>query len=137
MKKKDINKVTSQLNILPTVANLLNLEYHPNYYLMPDAFDNKYKGLVFFSDYSWYDGNVYVDNGKVTNGKNISEQELEEKNNLVNKLIKINDTVLTTDYFKNVKSLQSWSDFFTILVDMVLVGKVLVDMDNNNNNLVY
>ena len=74
---------------------------------MPDAFDDNYKGLVFFSDYSWYDGNVYVDNGKVTNGKNISEQELEEKNNLVNKLVKINDTVLTTDYFKNVKSLQS------------------------------
>ena len=107
MKKKNVNKVTSQLNILPTVANLLNLEYHPNYYLMPDAFDDNYKGLVFFSDYSWYDGNVYVDNGKVTNGKNISEQELEEKNNLVNKLVKINDMVLTTDYFKNVKSLQS------------------------------
>ena len=107
MKKKDVNKVTSQLNILPKVANLLGLEYHPNYYLMPDAFDENYKGLVFFSDYSWYDGNVYVDNGKVTSGKNISEQELEEKNNLVNKLVKINDMVLTTDYFKNVKSLQS------------------------------
>lgn len=107
MKKKDVNKVTSQLNILPTVANLLGLEYHPNYYLMPDAFDENYKGLVFFSDYSWYDGNVYVDNGKVTNGKNISEQELEEKNNIVNKLIKINDTILTTDYFKNIKSLQN------------------------------
>lgn len=104
MKKKNINDVTSQLNILPTVANLLGLEYHPNYYLMPDALDNNYKGFVFFSDYSWYDGNVYVDNGIVTNGGKISEQELDEKNNLVNQLIKINDAVLTTDYFKNIKS---------------------------------
>ena len=70
---------------------------------MPDALGDNYKGLVFFSDYSWYDGNVYVDNGVVTNGKKISEQELLEKNEYVNKLVKINDAVLTTDYFKNIK----------------------------------
>ena len=103
MKRKDIKEVTSQLNILPTVANLLGLEYHPNYYLMPDALGDNYKGLVFFSDYSWYDGNVYVDNGVVTNNKKISEQDLLEKNEYVNKLVKINDNVLTTDYFKNIK----------------------------------
>lgn len=103
MKKTDIKKVTSQLNILPTVANLLGLEYHPNYYLMPNALSEDYKGLVFFSDYSWYDGNVYVDNGIVTNNKKISEEELNEKNNLVNELVKINDSVLSTDYFKNIK----------------------------------
>lgn len=103
MKRKNVKEVTSQLNILPTVANLLGLEYHPNYYLMPDALGDNYKGLVFFSDYSWYDGNVYVDNGVVTNGKKISEQELLEKNEYVNKLVKINDAVLTTDYFKNIK----------------------------------
>ena len=27
---------------------------------------------------------------------------LNEKNNFVNKLVKINDSVLTTDYFKNI-----------------------------------
>lgn len=107
MKKKNINDVTSQLNILPTVANLLGLEYHPNYYLMPDALGKDYDGFVFFSDYSWYNGKVYVDNGVVTNNGKISEKELVEKNNLVNKLVKINDAVLTTDYFKNIKSHQN------------------------------
>ena len=29
--KKTINKVTSQLNILPTVLNLFGIEYNPNY----------------------------------------------------------------------------------------------------------
>ena len=103
MQRKDISKVTSQLNILPTMLNLLGLEYHPNYYLMNDAFDKNYKGLVFFNDYSWYDGNVYVENNKVTNGKSIDEEELNEKNELVNKLVKINDAVITTDYFKTLK----------------------------------
>ncbi len=103
MKKKNVKDVTSQLNILPTVANLLGLEYHPNYYLMEDALGDDYEGLVFFSDYSWYDGNVYVDNGVVTNNGKISEEELNRKNNLVNNLVKINDAVLTTNYFKNLK----------------------------------
>ena len=103
MKRVDIKEVTSQLNILPTIANLFGLEYHPNYYLMPDALNTGYKGIVFFKDYSWYDGNVYVENGIVTNGKKIKEEEFMQKNELVNKLIKINDTVLTTDYFKNIK----------------------------------
>lgn len=107
MKKKNINDVTSQLNILPTVANLFGLEYHPNYYLMPDALGDDYDGFVFFNDYSWYNGKVYVDNGVVTNNGKISEQELLEKNNLVNELVKINDAVLTTDYFKNIKSHQN------------------------------
>ena len=107
MKKKNVNDVTSQLNILPTVANLFGLEYHPNYYLMPDALGDDYEGLVFFNDYSWYNGKVYVDNGVVTNNGKISDKELVEKNNLVNKLVKINDAVLTTDYFKNIKSHQN------------------------------
>ncbi len=104
MKKSNVNKVTSQLNILPTVLNLFGLEYHSNYYLMGDALDDDYDGLVFFNDYSWYDGNVYVDNGVVTNDGDIGEEELMRKNELVNKLIKTNDAVLTTDYFKNIKN---------------------------------
>lgn len=102
MKKKNIKDVTSQLNILPTVANLFGLEYHPNYYLMPDALGDDYEGFVFFSDYSWYNGEVYVDNGKITNDGKISEKKLLEMNELVNKLVKINDAVLTTDYFKKI-----------------------------------
>ena len=49
MKKVNVDEVTSQLNILPTVANLMGLDYHSNYYLMPDALSNNYEGLVFFN----------------------------------------------------------------------------------------
>ena len=102
MRKVNVNDVASQLNILPTTLNILGLEYHPNYYLMPDALGDDYEGLVFFNDYSWYDGNVYVENGIVTNDKSISDEKLLETNNKVNLLAKINDAVLTTDYFKNI-----------------------------------
>ena len=100
--KKKITSVTSQLNILPTLLNLYGLEYHPNYYIGEDALNNNYHGKVFFSDYSWYDGNVYVEGGEVTNKKYISKEELERKNILINEIAKKNDLTLKYNYFKKI-----------------------------------
>ncbi len=102
-KKVNINKVTSQLNILPTVLNLLGIEHNPNNYIGNDALDPKYEGIVFFSDYSWYDGNVYVAGGEVTNGKHISYEKLEEKNYYISSITKKNDLALKYNYFKGIK----------------------------------
>lgn len=102
MKKQTIKEVTSQLNILPTTINLFGLEYHPNYYIGSDALNPDYKGYVFFPDYSWYDGNVYVEGGIVTNGKEIEPTALEEKNHYINYVIKKNDLTLKYNYFKYI-----------------------------------
>lgn len=98
--KKDINHVTSQLNILPTTLNLFGIDYNPNNYIGEDALSNKYSGIVFFNDYSWYDGNVYVEGGLVTNGKKISSEKLEEKNYYISYITKKNDLALKYNYFK-------------------------------------
>ena len=105
--KKKITSVTSQLNILPTLLNLYGLEYHPNYYIVEDALNNNYHGKVFFSDYSWYDGNVYVDGGIVTNNKSIDPISLEDKNYYINYIIRKNDLTLKYDYFKKIESSKS------------------------------
>ncbi len=102
--KKKITTVTSQLNILPTLINLFGLEYHPNYYIGYDALNPNYNGYVFFSDYSWYDGNVYVDGGIVTNEKYIDPLILEDKNYFVNYMIRKNDLTLKYNYFKQINS---------------------------------
>lgn len=102
-KKTNINKVTSQLNILPTTLNLFGIDYNPNNYIGTDALDPKYDGIVFFSDYSWYDGNVYVEAGEVTNGKSISYDKLEEKNYHISSITKKNDLALKFNYFKKLK----------------------------------
>ena len=104
MKKTNVNQVTSQLNILPTILNLFGLEYHPNYYIGEDALNPNYSGYVFFSDYSWYDGNVYVDGGVVTNGKYMDPVALEEKNYYINYVIKKNDLTLKYNYFKKLRA---------------------------------
>lgn len=105
LKKKNIKEVTSQLDILPTVLNLFGMEYHPSYYLGKDALNPDYEGIVFFSDYSWYDGKVYVENGEVVNNKKISASDLEEKNSYVNYITEKNDKILKYDYFKKYESL--------------------------------
>ena len=102
--KTTIKKTTSQLNILPTVLNLYGFEYNENNYIGKDALNNNYSGIVFFSDYSWYDGNVYVDGGEVTNGKKISAASLEEKNILINELARKNDLTLKYNYFKKINT---------------------------------
>lgn len=101
--KKTMKDVTSQLNILPTILNLFDIEYNPNYYIGENALSNDYNGLVFFSDYSWYDGNVYVSGGEVVNNGKISDEDLEMMNYYVNYLERKNDLTLKCDYFKKIK----------------------------------
>ena len=79
IKKQTVKEPTSQLNILPTLLNLFKMNYKPNNYIAEDALNPKYDGIVFFPDYSWYDGNVYVENGNVKNKKKISNNNLEKK----------------------------------------------------------
>lgn len=97
-----VEKINSQIDILPTVLNLFGVEYTPEYYLGRDIFDKSYKGYVFFSDYSWYDGNAYVENGEVANGAAIDNKSLEEMNTLINDLVRKNDMTLKYDYFRRI-----------------------------------
>lgn len=100
----EVTKVTSQLNILPTILNLFNLYSHPTYYVGSDALDDEYPGFVFFQDYSWYDGKRYVNsNGEIISGLNATDDYIFYMSNKINELIKKNDEVLKYDYFKYIQ----------------------------------
>lgn len=100
---KNINSVTMQMNILPTVLNLFGIDYNSNYYLGTNALAKNYKGIAFFSDYSWYNGNVYVDDKKILNKGKLSKKKREETSELVHNIIRKNDLTLKYDYFKTLK----------------------------------
>ncbi|MDO5411132.1 MAG: sulfatase-like hydrolase/transferase [Lachnospiraceae bacterium] len=104
MKPQKIEKVNSQIDILPTILNLFGIEYISDYYIGNDIFDKNYTGYAFFSDYSWYDGNVYVEDGAVTNGGKIDEKELNRINTKINNLIRKNDLTLKYDYFRKIET---------------------------------
>ena len=96
-----ISKVNMQMDILPTVLNLFGIDYNSNNYIGHDILSNDFKGYAFFSDYSWYDGKVYVENQQITNGKKMSTNKLDSMNNLISDVIKKNDLTLKYDYFKS------------------------------------
>ena len=102
MKKQEINKLTSQINILPTVLNLLGISYNDKWYIGKDVLDNSYDPMIVFVDLSWYDGTYYVKDGVVINGKEISSDVLEQKNSYAEYLVKKNDLVLKYNYFKEI-----------------------------------
>ena len=103
-KKEEIKKVNSQLDILPTFLNLMGISYNDKWYIGYDILDGKYKSMIVFPDLSWYDGNLYVVDNKVMNGKKIDEVALEEKNSYAEYLVKKNDLVLKYNYFKEISS---------------------------------
>lgn len=92
------------MDILPTVLNLFGIDYNSNNYIGHDILSNDFKGYAFFSDYSWYDGKVYVENQQITNGKKMSKNKLDSMNNLISDVIKKNDLTLKYDYFKQNSS---------------------------------
>lgn len=95
IKHNDVYKVTSQLNILPTILNMYGYEYSKNNYIGEDIFDPNYKGIVFFSDYSWYDGKTYYDSTVTTMNDSINTN-----NEYISYITKKNDLALKYDYFK-------------------------------------
>lgn len=93
-----VNRVTMQMNILPTVLGLFGIDYDPNLLLFGNALSEGYTGIACFSDYSWYDGRTYVENGKVVSGEDIPEEYLEAVETYVKNLYQKNDWTLRYDY---------------------------------------
>ena len=101
----EINKTTSQLNIMPTILNLFNLYINPNYYIGEDALDPDYLGYVFFNDFSWWDGKRYVNaSGEIIKGLGATDEYIDNMSKKINNLVNQNDEVLKTNYFKKLKN---------------------------------
>lgn len=95
----EIDKANSQLDILPTVLNLFSIPYGKSWYIGGDILAPDFSGEVFFPDASIYNGTVYVENGTVTDGAEISDEELKELQKRVNERIRKNDLALKYDWF--------------------------------------
>ena len=105
IKPFNVTKVTSQLNILPTLLNLFNLYDHPSYYVGSDVLDDSYSGYVFFNDYTWYDGKRYVSaSGEVLKGLKATPDYIDSMATMINEKTRKNDEVLKTNYFKILKN---------------------------------
>lgn len=97
----EVKKVSSTVDILPTIANLFGLNWNPNYYIGNDALDQNYKGFAFFKDHSWYDGSFYY---KSSDNYSIDKSEyIDLNNNYVLNQFEFSKNIIMSDYFRNKK----------------------------------
>lgn len=99
LKPQEITKVNSQLDILPTVLNLMGIPYVKTNYMGSDVLSPDYEGFVVFPDTSVYDGKVYAENAEIVKGS-ASQEELTALLTKVNRLIRKNDLALKYDWFR-------------------------------------
>lgn len=98
-----LNQYTSYVNILPTIANLFNLEFDSRYYAGADLFSKDYKSLVAFADGSWKNEYAFYDasTSKITyyTSKEYTIEEIIKINEEVSNKIKYSNLAIQHDYF--------------------------------------
>lgn len=105
---KVFTEYTSYINILPTIANLFDLEYDPRLYIGEDIlspdYKTSYKNRVILADGSWENviGRYDATNGIMTyfGEQDYTEEEVISYNGEINDMIKMSNLAITTNYFK-------------------------------------
>ena len=82
----EVEKVTSSLDILPTLANLFALDTEGAFLIGHDGLGDQ-GGYVFFADGSWYDGQTYWDSGSGAPGDPARTAEINRLRSLSNKVL--------------------------------------------------
>ncbi len=99
---KTISTTASTFDILPTLANMFNLEYDPRLYVGKDIFSEDEK-IVIFTNGSWAtDKALYFSStGKYeTLQDGVDEEYINKINTKVSNWFTVSDLTLKTDYFK-------------------------------------
>lgn len=100
---KEFDSYTSYINILPTVANLFDLDYDPRLYMGSDLFSKDYESMVVFADGSWKNEYAYYNasrsNIEYYSDKTYSVDELKEINNVIDAKIKMSSLAIKNNYF--------------------------------------
>ena len=103
---KKFSEYTFYLNILPTIANLFDLDYDPRLYLGTDLFSSDAKSLTVFADGSWKNEigyyNAKKNKIKYYTDKTYSTEELNQINNEITTKVNISNKVIKENYFEHL-----------------------------------
>lgn len=102
-----IDKYASSLDILPTILNLLGVEYDSRLLMGTDILSNS-EGLVIFNDRSWITkyGKYDAIKGKFTEYINLEEKQkyIDEINEIVKNKFNASRLILENNYYKYIKT---------------------------------
>ncbi len=98
MKPEKLERVNSTFDILPTVVNLIGLDYDPRIYVGSDYFDPASK-LVIFPNGSWITDNGSYYASDDTHDDTLGQEEIDARNLEVQNLFTISRMIYDSDYF--------------------------------------
>lgn len=103
MTSKTFTEYSSYINLVPTLANLMNLDYDPRLYMGNDLLSEDYKSRVVFADGSWKNEIAYY-NASTSKIKYYGEEtytssEIQEINNEVGLKISMSSKAIKNNYF--------------------------------------
>lgn len=98
-----MDEYTSYINLVPTIANLFDLDYDPRYYMGEDLFSSDYQSIVVFYDYSWKNEYAYYNSstGKITYFTDFTytDEEIKEINSQIYAKMNMSSTAIKSNYF--------------------------------------
>ena len=103
-----VDKVGSQIDVLPTLLNLFGVEYDSRLIVGKDILSN-YEGIAIFSNYSWVtDYGTYFASGRRFVPKEGKELPMDQKeyidriNNRVSNSFTMSNLIIATDYYSYI-----------------------------------
>ena len=99
-----VNKLASSIDVLPTLLNLMGVDYDSRLLMGKDILSNE-DNVVIFSDYSWitkmgkYDGKDFI---PANSGVEIDENYIDHINSLVKQKILVSSLIQKNNYYKNL-----------------------------------
>ena len=104
LEPKTFTEYTSYINIVPTLANLFDLDYDPRLYMGTDLLSDDYESLVVFADGSWKNERAYYNasTGAIKNYTDnpYTNEEIKDINERVSYKMKMSSLAIKNNYFK-------------------------------------
>ncbi|MCR4581131.1 MAG: sulfatase-like hydrolase/transferase [Bacilli bacterium] len=97
-----IEDYTYYVNILPTVFNMMGVEYDPRLYMGTDMNSEDFESMVVFADGSWKNEYVYFNastNKVKTYKEGLTDEDISKINSRINSKNKISELAISTNYF--------------------------------------
>ena len=115
LEAKVFDQKTSYINILPTLANLFDLDYDSRFYMGTDLFSSSYENRVVFTDSSWMDDKAFYNalSGTITYLKEdtYTTEEIQKINQSIYNKKEMSRLAITSNYFDYLeKALQERKD---------------------------
>lgn len=100
---KSFTEYNSYINLLPTLANLMNLDYDPRLYMGSDLLSDDYNSMVVFADGSWKNELAYYNasTGKIKYYTDFTytTDEIQEINTEIDLKISMSTKAIKNNYF--------------------------------------